>query len=263
VINLVLRQVAWIRTALGLFPHPESRVVPFHYRNWEGYRERSFSEKQVQDLLEAFLSGDADLMVCHLNRHRTTYRIDPSPERNFPVFLKFYNCRSLPMFSPKTYIRSLHPLKAFRLSYLLADRQIETARVLFCLRDRRRNMGANWLLATEGIPGCINLSVWFRKQYPGLSRDEKEILIKHLADYMARINRKGILHGDLAVNLLMIPDKMLFYMIDLDSVRIFGTMLKQDRIKQFGRFLNQLPEIKSDKEMQKTLYRIYEERYQE
>jgi hypothetical protein len=263
VIALVLRQVAWIRTALGLFPHPKSRVVPFQYRNWEGYRERSFSEKQVQDLLEAFLSGDAGLRVCHTNRHRTTYRIDPSPERHFPVFLKFYNCRSLPMLSPKTYICSLHSQKAFRLSFLLADRHVETARVLFYLRDRRRNMGANGLLATEGIPDCINLRVWVRKQYPGLNREEKEIMMKHLAEYVARVNRRGILHGDLSSNLLMIPDQKRFYMIDLDSIRIVGPMLKRDRIKQFRRFINHLPEIKSDKEMPKILYRIYEERYQE
>ena len=262
-ITLVLRQAAWIRTALGLHPHPKSQVVPFHSQNWEGFRERSFSEKQARDILEAFITGDDSLAVWHKNRHRTTYRIDPSFERRYPVFLKYYNCRSLTMFNPRTYIRYLHPLKAFRLSFLLAARQVETTRVLLCLRDRKRNIGANWLVATEGIPGCINLRVWVKKQYPGLSREEKETFVKRLAEYVAQINLRGILHGDLASNILMKPDEKCFYMIDLESVRIFGPMLKRDRMNQFKRFLKQLPEIKDDDQMPRILYQTYEKRYQE
>ena len=242
---------------MGLYPHPSDQVEPFQADEWKGYRDRSFPEKQVGDILKAFLSQDSALSVCHQSRHRTTYRINGNTGGMTAVFLKHYQCRKLALYNPRSYFRFGHARKSFRLSNLIAKTGIGTPRVLFYLRENSAGLGSDALLATGQLPGFQDLRPWVKQRYPLLNNREKEAFAKALASFMARLHQNGICHGAFDSSTLLDPDTYQFCLIDLDHVRIFGSMLTRDRTKQLKILLERLPEIGADEKMSHLFHETY------
>jgi serine/threonine protein kinase len=261
----ILRQTAWIRAAFGLYPHPMEQVVPFgewppdHERPWVGFRDRSFPEDQVRAVLDAFLKHDPSLMIVHQTRHRTTYRIEPGPDRKTTVFMKHYRCRPLSLLNPRNVLRLGHARKSFRLSYLLAETGIPIAGVLFYLHEKGGGVRRDFLLGTEGLTGSHSLRAWMRVRYPSLSRKEKEEFVKELARFIAMLHQSGVCHGDLESNTLVVAGKHPFFLIDLDSIRIFGPLLNRDRRKQLNTLERRLPEIGTNGEIRQLFLKTYED----
>lgn len=256
-IPLIQRQVAWVQAAFGFYPHPLKQVQPFQEGDWGGYRDRSFPEERVREILKVFLSQDPALSACHESRRRTTYRIDLSLEKKVTVFLKHYGCRRLPLYNPRSYLRWAHARKSFRLTYLLVKTGIPTAKVLFYLRENRAGIRSDCLLATEGLSESLDLKSWMAKRYPALEPSEREVFVKELARFIARLHQNGICHGDFESNILVVPGPYPFYLIDLESVRTFGSMLMRDRRKQLNTFVRRLQKIGVEEEFFHLLRQTY------
>ena len=259
--TLLRRQLDWLRAAFGLYPHPGSRLESFVWKSWEGYRDRFFPKDQVQGILESYLSRRQELRPMHQSRHRSTYRFEPQAGQPKAVFLKYYRSRILPLYDPKSYLRLRQPLKAFRLSYLLASKGIETARALFFLRDREGGIRADAILATEGVSDSADLRGWMSRSFPHLDEAKRDRFVLSLGRYLGALHLRGVMHGDLASNLLVIPEEGRYPMLDLDSIRIVGAILPRDRESQLRRFIGRIPELKCDHRRVELFYRAYGERF--
>lgn len=256
-IALIQRQVAWVQAAFGFYPDPSGLLQPFHEQGWEGYRDPSFPEERVREILKVFLSRDPALSVCHESRHRTTYRIDLDLEKKVSVFLKHYGCRRLPLYNPRSYLRWAHARKSFRLAHLLVKTGIPTAKVLFYLRESRAGVRSDCLLATEEVSNSLDLKSWMKDRYPSLSLHEKKAFAKELARFLATLHRNGICHGAFDSSILLDPVTYQFYLIDLESVRTFGSMLNRDRKKQLTALFRRLPAIGADDKTRQLLLQTY------
>jgi tRNA A-37 threonylcarbamoyl transferase component Bud32 len=256
-IALIHRQVAWIQAAFGAYPDPSGFLQPFHEQGWEGCRDPSFPEDRVREILSAYQRRDPALSVWHQSRHRTTYRMDLDLEKKVTVFLKHYGCRRLPLYNPRSYLRWAHARKSFRLAHLLVKTGIPTAKVLFYLRENRAGVRSDCLLATEEVSNSPDLKSWMKDRYPSLSLHEKEAFAKELARFLATLHRNGICHGDFESNTLVSPGPYRFCLIDLESVRTFGSMLNRDRKKQLATLFRRLPAIGADDQIRQLFLQTY------
>ena len=96
------------------------------------------------------------------------------------------------------------------------------------------------------------------KCYPSLEWLEKKEFICELAKFVSRLLSNKILHGDLGSNIMIHPKPFRFYIIDLDSIRIYGSILKRDRERQLTMFMKKFPEISNDNKISVLFRQVYE-----
>lgn len=130
-------------------------------------------------------------------------------------------------------------------------------KVLFYLRESRAGVRSDCLLATEGLSESLDLKSWMEDRYPVLDLREKEAFVKGLARFVARLHQNGICHGAFDSSILLDPVTYQFYLIDLEHVRTFGSMLARDRRKQIKTLVRRLPAIGADDKTRQLFRQTY------
>ena len=73
-IPIIDRQVDWVRASIGLYPHPKPFVHSFSSREWQGYRDRSITEKEVECILELLSLHDSAFILRHAPLFSDNYK---------------------------------------------------------------------------------------------------------------------------------------------------------------------------------------------
>lgn len=138
----------------------------------------------------------------------------------FPLIIKRYRPLSF-WNSLKATIRTSTALSAFEKAFVLLRENISTALPIAASRSHRRTGRAESYLITEEVPNARSLRE-FRKG--NFSAPENKMVVRRLAEVMARLHNAGFLHTDPTLSNFFVQNddrsKFRIVLIDLDGLRV-------------------------------------------
>ncbi len=202
-------------------------IAGFHGHLLEDYTSPVFLNGVEQFITSGFTSQPA------LSQYpdREVYKLVIGDQE---VYLKRYHVTTFKQ-KLQTFFSAHKAQKSWRIAHILLRKGIATPRPAAVLTRRRSFLSEERLVITEGIPNGLSLRDFVRQGHRR-SPLEKRRLIRSVAEFLARLHRCGVYHGDLTAGNMVLQqqeDTPLFnvYLLDLDSVRSTFWITSRRRIK--------------------------------
>jgi tRNA A-37 threonylcarbamoyl transferase component Bud32 len=129
-----------------------------------------------------------------------------------------------PWYAIKSLLVPSRPLKCWKAGHGLLVRGLDTPQPLALLQRTWGPVVTESFLITRFLPGAVELNTYVRER---LAEDRKKPFIAAFAAMLRSMHHKGIYHGDLKSNNILVQEQggsWRFLLIDLDRVRFTGDL---------------------------------------
>jgi len=215
--------------------------LPYHFMNnyfempaarnngWNIIIRRKFNPQDATAIIEGGICRDANRYIRHNSSKmaRLWTATAGYRGRDIRIFIKEHLRRSVGDFV-KNLFRDGRAKRAFKASLMLRKNGFDCPEPLVLLEKRFSPFNTEGILVTESIPDCLQLHTYLQRlategtYQPEL---EKRDIISKLGDYVGKMHKLGIFHGDLRTgNILLQNDngQRRFYLVDNERTQQFA-----------------------------------------
>ncbi|MBD3306308.1 hypothetical protein GF339_07900 [candidate division KSB3 bacterium] len=201
---------------------------------YRGVLSQSYHDPAFQQWLEELLRSQfTSYPPLRRARAREVYRLDSVMGE---VYVKRYRVQTV-KHGLRARWHTHAAQKSWRIARFLLRQRIPTPQPVAYLAHWTSLFSGEQILLTEGISGGISLAEYINHNLAGsrLTVREKRQLLQRVAEFVGRLHRIGVYHGDFtAENILVTPlsnGDFRVYLIDLDGVRSTRWISTRRRIK--------------------------------
>jgi tRNA A-37 threonylcarbamoyl transferase component Bud32 len=196
----------------------------------------------MEDLDKLFLNTNSIIIK---NSRTTSSLIFESKNPAGGIFLKRFNYKGI-FFLLKNFFRSSRARRVWYTANRMEELEIPTPSPLLYLERRMFGIISQSYFVAENIADAETLDSFVKSHFINLSRKEKLSLIRIIAINVREMHKKGICHGDLKANNLLLEvnrgEAEKFYFTDIDSARIKKNISLKESFRDVARlncsFLN-------------------------
>lgn len=212
--------ISWFRTDNALYGSMRGRAESIKHDNWEGRRSEYLTEKEAHNILNCFfLRREKCFSLPSVSDYKDTYVGEKLLLGRQDVYLKYYRVKDAPIrIRIRNILRRCLARKSFVAFYELKKRNIKAVLPLFYVREQGSWISGRVIFASVGADS--NRTVEGLLALP-LAYEKKEQMMLNLGSYMAGLQVRGILYGEIFRNLIAIDrgSYWSFLLCDLDEMR--------------------------------------------
>ncbi len=170
--------------------------------------------------------------------------------------LKRYNCRGW-LYRLGNAVRRSRALRAWLVNWYFLVRGIPVPVPLLCLEERRWRLLERSYVLMEFVENALTL----RERWTRLGENEKRDFLEFCGNFLGRMHRMGMLHGDLKWDNILVgeipsPDNL--RLVDLDGSTTMKRFSHRRARKDFDRFLKDLAKHEGSDHLRDTVIRAWE-----
>lgn len=170
--------------------------------------------------------------------HTTSSLVSNPGSQHAGFYLKRFNYKGF-WYIVKNLCRSSRAKKVWQAANSLIIRGVATPRPLLYLEKRICRVLLNSYFLTEPVPNAMTLQTYVDRNITTALLKEKNAMIRLLALTIRNMHLRGIQHGDLKANNILIQvqpqDTIKIFFIDLDAVRTKNEIGLQEKVRDLGR----------------------------
>lgn len=212
--------IAWFRTDNALYGGMKSHTETIKHDRWKGKRSEYLTKEEVHNILSCFLSRREECFsLLSFSDYKDTYLGKNLLPGGHDVYVKFYRVKDAPLrIRIRNILRRCLARKSFVAFYELKKKNIKAVLPLFYVIEQGSWISDRVIFASFGAES--NRTVERLLALP-LAYEKKEQMMLDLGSYIARLQFRGILYGEIFRNLIGIDKGSYwsFMLCDLDEMR--------------------------------------------
>ncbi len=212
--------ISWFRTDNALYGSMKSRTEAIKHDNWKGRRSEYLTQREAHNILSCFFSRREECFsLLSISDYKDTYIGKNLLQGCHDVYLKFYRVKDAPVrIRIRNILRRCLARKSFAAFYELKKKNIKAVLPLFYVMEQGSWISDRVIFASVGADS--NQTVERLLTFP-LAYEQKEQMMLGLGSYVAGLQSRGILYGEIFRNLIAIDQdgSWSFMLCDLDEMR--------------------------------------------
>lgn len=212
--------ISWFRTDNALYGSMKSHTEAIKHDNWKGRRSEYLTEEEAHNILSCFFSRTEECFsLLSISDYKDTYLGKNLLLGGHDVYLKFYRVKDAPVrIRIRNILRRCLARKSFVAFYELKKKNIKAVLPLFYVMEQGSWISDRVIFASVGAGS--NRTVEGLLALP-LAYEKKEQMMLNLGSYMAGLQFRGVLYGEIFRNLIAIDQGSYwsFILCDLDEMR--------------------------------------------
>ena len=212
--------ISWFRTDNALYGSMRGRTKAIKHDNWKGRKSEYFTGKETHNILNCFfLRREKYFSLSSVSDYKDTYVGKNLLLGGQDVYLKVYRVKDAPIrIRIRNILRRCLARKSFVAFYELKKKNIKAVLPLFYVMEQGSWISDRVIFASIGADS--NRTVEGLLALP-LAYEKKEQMMLNLGSYMAGLQFRGVLYGEIFRNLIAIDQgsDWSFMLCDLDEMR--------------------------------------------
>lgn len=242
--EIILRTLSIIRTHLCIFSNYRNYSIRLQYKNYKGWQNKNYDITQMNDILSLIFDDNKTNSIQKTTkiikktgniRDKKVHYIINSNNINF--YIKIFNNSNIILIL-KDIFRASKAKKFYVSNFEIKKRNILVPEAVFFVQKKFFIFKTSSFIATREITDTKPFTQHYKDWTPNHTDSEKKHYLKELANFIYLLNNKKVAHADLLGNILIKEknNKILFFLIDNDAVKLFNNLTKFDFIKHFEGF---------------------------
>lgn len=252
--------ISWFRTDNALYGSVNGHTEAIRHGNWKGRKSEYLTEEETHNILSCFFSRREEcFFLLSVSDYKDTYLGKNLISGGRDVYLKFYRVKDAPVqIRIRNILRRCLARKSFAVFYELKKRNVRAVLPLFYVREKGNWISDRVIFASIGADSSC--TVEYILAHP-IDYKKKEKMMLDLGSYVAGLQFRGILYGEIFKNLIAIDkgNYWRFMLCDLDEMR----SVSEKRLYRYDKVIKTLAHEIEEREssLLQHFYRGYQEEF--
>ncbi|MCK5255199.1 MAG: hypothetical protein KAQ81_04190, partial [Deltaproteobacteria bacterium] len=218
--------------------------APFKSTTCKGFVNRYFCNPELLDFLKNLdraFSESASIIIKDSHTTSSCFMPLKIAGEKGEIHIKRYNYQNI-FYAFKNLFRTSRAKRVWKTANSLVSRSIPTPLPVCFLEERKWRLLIKSFFISLKIDQSLSLNTLLQEGLSGTSTEapeRKNALIQQVANMVREMHDRGICHGDLKSNNILVEKKAgkedKPHLVDLDSARIKKGVKKEDRIRDLAR----------------------------
>jgi len=218
--NQLSSLISWFRTDNALYGSMKGCSAAIRHGYWRGRRSEYLTEEETHSILSCFLSRrEKHFSLFSVSDYKDTYIGKNLLPGGRDVYLKLYRIKDAPRrIRLRNVLRRCLARKSFVLFYELKKKNVRAVLPLFYVRKQGGWIPEEAIFASAGAGSDRTIKLLLALP---LAEEKRKRMLLNLGSYLADLQCKGILYGELYQNLIPVDRGAYwsFILCDLDEMR--------------------------------------------